>query len=77
MFFFTVISMTGAQDLRPIENDISALLEGVGNDILPYLQQTAMAGEGIGRASMGGRFRIFRRSLHRFRLYPRLSHLYR
>jgi len=42
-----------AQDLRPIGRDLSAILEGIGNEAVPYLQQNALAGEGIGRASMG------------------------
>ncbi|TFG63326.1 MAG: hypothetical protein E4H36_05895 [Spirochaetales bacterium] len=40
-------------DLTPLSNDLSALLEGIGNETIPYLQQSAMLGEGIGRAHMG------------------------
>lgn len=47
--FFTV---TG-QDLRPIGRDLSSLLDGIGGDIAPYLQQTIIAGESPGRASLG------------------------
>lgn len=42
-----------AQDLRPIGRDLSAMLEGIGEDITPYLQQTVIAGEAPGRASLG------------------------
>ncbi len=42
-----------AQDLRPIGRDLSTMMEGIGNDIAPYLQQTIIAGEMPGRASLG------------------------
>jgi hypothetical protein len=51
--------MAPAQDLDPIIRDLSAMFEGVGNDILPYLQQTVIAGEGIGRASIGTDSRFY------------------
>lgn len=40
-------------DLTPLSNDLSSLLEGLGMETIPYLQQSAMLGEGIGRAHMG------------------------
>lgn len=42
-----------AQDLRPIGRDLEAMMEGIGGDIAPYLQQTVIAGEAPGRASLG------------------------
>lgn len=41
------------QDLRPIGRDLEAMLDGIGGDIAPYLQQTVIAGEAPGRASLG------------------------
>jgi hypothetical protein len=43
----------GAQDLRPLGTDLSTLLGGIGDSLLPSLQQTAVADNGIGAASMG------------------------
>jgi hypothetical protein len=59
ILIFSVIGAASAQDLSPIERDITALLEGLGNDIAPYLKQTALSGEGIGRASFGEGSRWF------------------
>ena len=59
ILILAVIGTASAQDLRPIGRDISALLEGLGEDIAPYLQQTALSGEGIGRASFGEDSRWF------------------
>lgn len=53
LFLLLIPCMAPAQDLDPIIRDLSAMFEGIGNDILPYLQQTVIAGEGIGRASIG------------------------
>ena len=41
------------QDISPIVRDLSAILDGFGRESVPYLQQNALAGEGIGRAAMG------------------------
>ena len=42
-----------SQDLSLLESDLIALFDGIGDDVLPYLQQSALAGDGIGMASMG------------------------
>ncbi|MFW5768456.1 MAG: hypothetical protein ACOCYA_00230 [Spirochaetota bacterium] len=59
ILIFAVIGAASAQNLSPIERDITALLEGLGEDIAPYLKQTALSGEGIGRASFGEGSRWF------------------
>lgn len=43
----------GAQDLRPLGSDITTLLSGIGESLLPNMQQNLLADDGIGAASMG------------------------
>lgn len=45
--------MAAAQDLRPLGTDIGTLLNGVGESMLPNMQQSVLADQGIGAASMG------------------------
>lgn len=42
-----------AQDFTPINNDLSSMLGAIGQSILPNVQQTVLADQGIGAASLG------------------------
>ncbi len=42
-----------AQDLRPIGSDLSTLLQGVGQSVIENLQQSVLADNGVGAASLG------------------------
>ncbi|MEW5814421.1 MAG: hypothetical protein AB1798_03360 [Spirochaetota bacterium] len=62
LILILLISLTRfiySQDLRPIGNDLSAMLKGLGGEIIPYIQQNVFAGEGTGRAYMGDNSRFF------------------
>jgi len=52
----TVLILSGgpifSQDLLPLGRDLDTLLEKLGEDVVPYLQQNALAGEGIGMAEL-------------------------
>lgn len=41
-----------SQDLRPIGRDLSAFMEGLGKEAVPYLQQNALWGDGLGIAQI-------------------------
>ncbi len=42
-----------AQDFTPVTNDLSTMLGAIGQSILPNVQQTVLADQGIGSASLG------------------------
>lgn len=42
-----------AQDFTPVTNDLSSMLGAIGDSIVPYVQQTVLADDGIGAASLG------------------------
>lgn len=44
--------MVAAQDLLPLGRDLATMLEELGQDIVPYLMQNAVAGDGIGLAEL-------------------------
>ena len=74
-----VVGMTPvfSQDISPIVRDLSAILEGIGEESIPYLEQNALAGEGIGRAAMGGVGQVLYCLFYGDGIYPRPSHLHR
>ena len=48
-----------SQDLRPIGTDLSAFLEELGKEVIPYLQQNALWGDGLGTAQFGDNSRFY------------------
>lgn len=48
-----VIPNAGAQNLTDLGTDMSTLLSGIGESVLPNMQQNLLAGQGIGAATMG------------------------
>lgn len=42
-----------AQDFTPVTNDLSSMLGAIGDSIVPNIQQTILADQGIGAASLG------------------------
>lgn len=42
-----------AQDLRPFGRDLSTLLQGIGESVLTNFQQSVLADDGVGTASLG------------------------
>ena len=49
---FLVFTVT-AQDLKPLGSDLSALLDGLGKEMLPNIAQSSLEGTGIGEAEVG------------------------
>ena len=48
--FILVCGSAFSIDLRPVGRDISTLLEEIGKETIPYLQQNALIGDGMGLA---------------------------
>lgn len=53
LFGVFLIFTLSAQDLKPLGNDLSALLDGLGREMLPNIAQSSLAGTGIGEAEVG------------------------
>jgi hypothetical protein len=52
MALFLAAGIVAAQDLLPLGRDLATMLEELGQDIVPYLMQNALAGDGIGMAEL-------------------------
>ena len=48
-----------SQNLRPIGNDLSSFMEELGKEVIPYLQQNALWGDGLGLAQISDESRAY------------------
>ncbi|RKX83326.1 MAG: hypothetical protein DRP57_08125 [Spirochaetes bacterium] len=53
LFSILLVFSLYAQDLKPLGNDLSAVLDGFGKEILPNIAQSSLSGTGIGEAEIG------------------------
>jgi hypothetical protein len=52
LLVFTSFAFGAEPDLQNLGNDLDTLLEEIGKDTFPYLQQNALIGNGVGSAEM-------------------------
>lgn len=52
-FFVGFGGILAAQDFTSVSNDLSLMLGGIGDAVLPNMQQTLIADQGIGAATLG------------------------
>ncbi|NOY09004.1 MAG: hypothetical protein GXP33_09195 [Spirochaetes bacterium] len=53
LLLFVLYFPLSAQDLKPLGNDLSSLLDGLGREMLPDLAQSSLLGTGMGEAETG------------------------